>query len=307
MVALYLRGLPRPRLAASHWREVWRFLRACSPSLPSAEAHLRRAGFEFEAAALGTPQLLSHAERLCAEGRALSLENPHLPLRWRTAGSLPSASVARGFGQPTASGSCSGPAFWVEGEPPPPGRCVGVVGVRLPSLADSLFAEEIGRELVPLGYSVISGGAVGCDAVAQGAASRADGFVLEMVPFGLQWPGQWSPAVANCRMSICAPEEAFSRHTAMERNALIYSAADLTVVVRARFREGGTWHGATNALRRRLGAVAVRAEAADAAARALVALGAHPLKGVSDLLPTLTSASEDALAIPGLMPAVTHS
>jgi hypothetical protein len=56
-------------------------------------------------------------------------------------------------------------------------------------------------------------------------------------------------------LSVCNPEEGFSTAAAMERNALIYAAASRSLVVESRFREGGTWHGATSAMRRRLTAM----------------------------------------------------
>jgi hypothetical protein len=58
----------------------------------------------------------------------------------------------------------------------------------------------------------------------------------------------------------------------MERNGLIYAFGRRAVVVRARWKAGGTWHGASDALRRRLAQVYVRPD--DRAGRALVALGA---------------------------------
>ena len=53
-------------------------------------------------------------------------------------------------------------------------------------------------------------------------------------------------------ISVCSPNEPFSTARAMERNQLIYAFGDLTVVHSARFKTGGSWHGAIKALRQHL-------------------------------------------------------
>lgn len=53
-------------------------------------------------------------------------------------------------------------------------------------------------------------------------------------------------------ISVCSPNEPFSTARAMERNQLIYAFGDLTVVHSARFKTGGSWHGAIRALRQHL-------------------------------------------------------
>jgi hypothetical protein len=80
----------------------------------------------------------------------------------------------------------------------------------------------------------------------------------------------------------------------MERNALIYAAADQTVVAHARFKVGGTWTGATDALRRRRTRLLIREDPTDPALRALICLGGRPLRQPSQL--------EDALNASDLQP-----
>ena len=53
-------------------------------------------------------------------------------------------------------------------------------------------------------------------------------------------------------ISVCSPNEPFSTARAMERNQLIYAFGDLTIVHSARFKTGGSWHGAIKALRQHL-------------------------------------------------------
>lgn len=59
------------------------------------------------------------------------------------------------------------------------------------------------------------------------------------------------------RLSMCPPEMGFSTAAAMERNALIYAGGEATLVAASNFRQGGTWVGATSALRQRMGRVYV--------------------------------------------------
>ena len=132
------------------------------------------------------------------------------------------------------------------------------------------------------GCTLVSGGAVGADSVAVGGASLSGdpSRCVVILPYGLEHcvlGGDW------CAVSVCEPGAAFSTGQAMERNALIYSFGRRAVVVRPRYREGGTWHGAVDALRRRLGALWVLDSPPDRASRAIVSLGALALHDVDDL------------------------
>jgi predicted Rossmann fold nucleotide-binding protein DprA/Smf involved in DNA uptake len=132
------------------------------------------------------------------------------------------------------------------------------------------------------GRMLVSGGAVGADSVALDAALACGGSsrCVEVLPFGLDH----APVRDGvCQLSVCEPWAPFSTGQAMERNALIYSFGRRTVVVRARLRAGGTWHGAADALRRRLGDVYVRTRRGDDAAAALCAIGALGVAGVAAL------------------------
>jgi predicted Rossmann fold nucleotide-binding protein DprA/Smf involved in DNA uptake len=79
----------------------------------------------------------------------------------------------------------------------------------------------------------------------------------------------------------------------MERNTLVYALGEAAFVAHARYRQGGSWHGATDALRRRLTRVLVTASPwhgeAESARRSLLALGAQSIaeaspESVSDAL-----------------------
>jgi predicted Rossmann fold nucleotide-binding protein DprA/Smf involved in DNA uptake len=136
------------------------------------------------------------------------------------------------------------------------------------------------------GRCLVSGGAVGADTeTAQGAlGTGAEGRMTLILPFGINLV---RPDPEVCFLSVSEPDAPFSTGQAMERNALIYAYSPLAVVVKARHRTGGTWHGASDALRRRLTRLAVRSMEGDQAAAALCCLGGTPVKTVDDVFRVL--------------------
>ena len=205
--------------------------------------------------------LLAWAEAAVEAGAVLTVASEGYPLRWLE-----------------AFGDAAPPALWRRGGVPTIGW-VGAVGSRevAPEVLD--FMGRIGTQVASLGRGIVSGGAAGCDSAAERAALAAGGPVLRILPHGLSLRSEDDGA---CHLALAAPDEPFSRPLAMERNALIYGAADATIVGHARMRAGGTWHGATDALRRRLGRVLLRPDGSPVA-RALTSLGAEELDDL-DLL-----------------------
>lgn len=271
LAGLYLAGLDGGGAPRRGWIAVSRAVRAAACDVGGVEGALRRAGLSLEAAVAATPGVLARAEALLATGHCLTAACPAYPARWRASlrGQAP-------------------PCLWRRGEVPE-GGFVAVVGSRRVGLADARFARGVGFEARRLGFAVASGGAAGCDRLAaQGALSFGGAGVLEILPCGLDRAGPWPEGA--CVVSLCAPWESFSAQAAMRRNALIYAAGDVAVVVRARLGEGGTWHGALAALRGRLTPLAVQSDAGCPAARALVGLGAAPLSEPSDLAAAVAAA-----------------
>lgn len=263
LAALYLRGGPRcgsPSVRA--WPSVVAVLRASGGRLPSAPEALRRQGLWAEALLLEDSSLVAWAEATLAAGQAMTAACGGWPARWRAA--FPGGGPA---------------AMWVSG-PMPSGPFLAVVGSRALSGAAARYARSVGAEAARLGLCVVSGGASGADRAAAEGALAAGGAVLEMLPCGLE-AGRGTPGA--CWASVSSPDAPFAGARAMERNALIYAAAVGAVVVAARYREGGTWQGATEALRRRSTRLFVRPVATCRAVRALMALGALPLAAPSGL------------------------
>jgi len=275
LVALYLRGGPRSYMPnRRNWPSIVRLMREASVGVAEAHEALAEAGAWQEAQVLTQPGLLAwavdHAEQ------ALSPVSEGYPSGWLTA-SFPSP-----------------PAVWFRGAPPT-GPLVGVVGSRVVPRAIGRFAEAVGSEAVRLGFGVVSGGAAGCDTYGVAGALRENGETLQILPCGLGM----ARASSGCDISACAPNDSFSTGGAMERNALIYASARASVVVDARFREGGAWHGATDALRRRVGRLIIREDSSSPAHRALAALGALPLASPEGLGAVLLAASEPAPRLQG--------
>lgn len=280
LAALYLRGAPRPfDTPVRAWRCVASALRQSACDLECAGAALRREGLWAEATCLETPGLLSWAWCRIEAGAVLTAEDSNYPRSWlrKLGGSAP-------------------PALWKRGEVPS-GPFLTIVGSRNANGPTRRFAAACGSEALALGFSVASGGAAGCDRAAANAVKSCGGALLEILPHGLN-SGAEGLRESSCHVSLCEPCASFSAAAAMERNALLYALGDAAVVVQAHYRQGGSWTGATDALRRRLTRVIVWEREGDLAARSLVALGAVPLKSPSSLSSALAEPlPQEALAI----------
>lgn len=258
LAALYLRGAPRPvDLRRASWPEVLRLMRRSGCTAHQASEALRQAGFWAEALVLDSDGLLDWAEAEVDSGRVLSAVDGAYPCRWVR-----------------VLGASAPPVLWKVGEAPllP---SVSVVGSRIVPSSVTRFCHRVGRIAVEQGFCIVSGRAEGCDrAAAKGAGEQ----VIEILPHGIDLVRK----PAGCYLSVCAPDELFSSPAAMERNALIYAASSHTVIGHARFKEGGTWHGAVHAVRARLSALLVR-RSADPGPKALAALGGLWLDSPEDL------------------------
>jgi hypothetical protein len=269
LCALYLRGAPYASgCERRRWPLVADALLSLCPDVVTLSDALRSRGLYDEAAFLSPRCVTESALALCASGRVVTYLDPSYPRGW---------VESLGTGAP--------PCAWVHGAlPVAPG--VGVVGSRVLDHVDRSFAAGAGRLLMRTGRTLVTGGAVGADSVALSSALACGGAsrCVVLLPYGLD---QLAPEPGVCYVSVCEPSAPFSTGQAMERNALIYAYGRRTVVVRARYRAGGTWHGASDALRRRLGAVYVRERSGDRAGAALCALGGVPLSGLGALAAAL--------------------
>lgn len=260
LAGLYLPGLEgRPHdVPKRSWRAVLGVVLRSACPLGRAAGELRAAGLWAEALVLEAPGVLSLAERLVEAERVVTAFSDGYPQRWlKFEFAPPAIYCAGGMGLGDAS-------------------FLSIVGSRVVSAGVRAFAAEVGLEAARFGYTVFSGGAAGCD---KAGVSRVGTFV-ELLPRGLNG---LEPNDGGCRLSLRPFREPFSVGAAMERNALIYAASEHSVVAHARFKQGGTWTGATEALRRKLTRLIVRRDLGELGHRALASLGAFELEAPAQL------------------------
>lgn len=132
---------------------------------------------------------------------------------------------------------------------------IAVVGSRSVDERGKSFAEEIGHKCAELSVTVISGGARGTDAIAMGASLSEGGASLGVLADSLERAVRapnLRDALSDGNLSLVtpySPSAGFSIGAAMGRNKLIYGFADYAVVVSSEVEKGGTWAGATEALK----------------------------------------------------------
>ena len=174
---------------------------------------------------------------------------------------------------------------------------LGVVGSRDVSQAGGGVAREVARLASRRGLPLVSGGARGVDQLAMDAAFEAGGAVVgilaESLSRKLKRPDV-RRAVYDGSTVMCtpySPDAPFSAGNAMGRNKLIYAQAALTVVVASDVDTGGTWSGATEALKHGYGPVAVwRGDGEGPGNEPLQQLGAAPVSGLADIQSLLDAA-----------------
>jgi predicted Rossmann fold nucleotide-binding protein DprA/Smf involved in DNA uptake len=103
--------------------------------------------------------------------------------------------------------------------------------------------------------SVLSGAAKGIDSESMQAAVDQGGRAVGVLAEGLGRTSvlpRYHDALMEGHLTLISPYEPESRwfaHTAMDRNKLVYGLADAALVVSSGDEKGGTWAGATEALR----------------------------------------------------------
>jgi predicted Rossmann fold nucleotide-binding protein DprA/Smf involved in DNA uptake len=167
---------------------------------------------------------------------------------------------------------------------------VGVVGSRDISNEGSRVAREIAQTAAKSGLPVLSGAARGVDRDAMDGALDVGGQVVGVVADSLERAvarPDTRRGVADgqiCLITSYTPAAPFSVGNAMGRNKIIYGLSRCTVVVASDHDNGGTWAGATEALKNHYGRVASwTGPGSDAGNSALVKRGAIELSDVAGL------------------------
>ncbi len=183
---------------------------------------------------------------------------------------------------------------------------IGIVGSRNVDEAGREVAEGLAIEAVRLGLPVVSGGARGVDQFSMNAAYNSGGSVVGVLADSLLTRIRGSEILnaldsgTTCLVTQQVPSAGFSAGAAMSRNKIIYGLSTATVVVATDEGSGGTWAGATEALKKRISTVLVwRSEGEGPGNAALVSRGGIAIEALSDLggLLTRPEAVSDQLSL----------
>lgn len=142
---------------------------------------------------------------------------------------------------------------------------LAIVGSRSAEEEDLQFARGVAGACARQDLTVISGAAKGIDSEAMMAALDHGGRSIGVLPEGLGRAAVASPyheALVEGRLTLIspfAPESRWFAFKAMDRNKLIYALGDAALVVCADEGKGGTWSGATEAVKKGLVPVFVKA------------------------------------------------
>ncbi len=140
---------------------------------------------------------------------------------------------------------------------------VGVVGSRDVDPVGVEVARKVAQQVAVEGLPLVSGGAKGVDQIAMATAYEGGGSVVGVLADSLERAIGRSDnrrAVLDGRACLCTPYQPDARFTAgsaMGRNKIVYGLSRVTLVVASAHDEGGTWSGATEALKKGYGRVAV--------------------------------------------------
>jgi predicted Rossmann fold nucleotide-binding protein DprA/Smf involved in DNA uptake len=132
---------------------------------------------------------------------------------------------------------------------------IAVVGSRHLDAAGEECARYVGNACGLSGMVLYSGGAKGVDTLSMNAALEARGSAVGVLADSLERAIRALEARSAltrgdlCLVTMYSPNAGFSVGAAMGRNRLIYCLADYAVVVASDAESGGTWSGATEALK----------------------------------------------------------
>ena len=132
---------------------------------------------------------------------------------------------------------------------------LAVVGSRHLDEAGQACAEFVGNACSLSGLVLYSGGARGVDTISMKASLESRGFAVGILADSLEKTiriPEYRSALSKgdaCLATSHNPAAGFSVGAAMGRNRLIYTLADHAIVVASDAEQGGTWAGATEALK----------------------------------------------------------
>lgn len=135
---------------------------------------------------------------------------------------------------------------------------IAIVGSRNLDETGQSCAEFVGNACGLSGLVLYSGGARGVDSISMSAALNARGTAVGVLADSLEKAirdPEYRAAITRgdlCLATPYSPNAPFSVGTAMGRNKLIYTLAEYAIIVASDAEKGGTWAGASDALKAKL-------------------------------------------------------
>lgn len=172
-------------------------------------------------------------------------------------------------------------------------RGIAAVGSRTPSQSGKLFANKLGKAAAKSGLTLISGGADGCDCIAEYSATANGGSAVLYLAVPLI-KRMKNARVAElrregriCLISDHSPTDSFNAGYALTRNKYIYAAGECAVVCESGAEKGGSYNGAMACINGGYGNVYAYDNKKCYGNQMLIANGATPMSGEDDdfLLP----------------------
>ncbi len=165
-------------------------------------------------------------------------------------------------------------------------QTIAIIGSRNAGEESLAFTRAVSSYLAGHGANVISGNARGVDRTAYEGATSTEGCTTVVLPHGIrklsgvQWRALLSKIEAGkvLLLSQFHPDAQWVVSRAMERNKVVTGLAQIVIVAESSI-QGGTWAGATGALRQNRPLYVRESESSSALPgnKALIELGGHPL------------------------------
>lgn len=182
-------------------------------------------------------------------------------------------------------GNACPPLFYAAGDPTIAAQsAIGFVGSRSIGESDILFTQSAVRNVLNNGHIIVSGGAKGCDSIAEETALDIGGAAIAYLSDSMMRKlrnAKTLQAVQQGKLfllSVVKPDAGFNTGVAMMRNRYIYAQSEATVVVKSDFNKGGTWNGATENLKNQWALTLCRNHLSYPGNKALIEKGAIPVE-----------------------------
>jgi len=160
---------------------------------------------------------------------------------------------------------------------------IGYVGSRSISPDDAVFTKNTVQKTIERGYGVVSGGAKGCDSIAEEEALSAGGHAIAYLSDSMMRKLKQPQAIHGIQqgkllvLSAAKPDAGFHAGIAMMRNKYIYAQSSATIVIKSDLKKGGTWTGAVENLKHQWTPLLCRNQKEYSGNQSLIQQGAIPI------------------------------